>query len=41
MLELLEPYAGQRGRAIRLILLEGRHAPAFGPRQRVVPIRSL
>jgi 3-methyladenine DNA glycosylase/8-oxoguanine DNA glycosylase len=32
MLELLEPYAGQRGRVIRLLMTSGRHAPRFGPR---------
>jgi 3-methyladenine DNA glycosylase/8-oxoguanine DNA glycosylase len=32
MLELLEPYAGQRGRVIRLLMTGGRHAPRFGPR---------
>jgi 3-methyladenine DNA glycosylase/8-oxoguanine DNA glycosylase len=38
MLELLQPYAGQRGRVIRLLLLDGHRAPAFGPRQRVLPL---
>jgi hypothetical protein len=32
MLELLEPYAGQRGRVIRLLMTGGRHPPRFGPR---------
>jgi 3-methyladenine DNA glycosylase/8-oxoguanine DNA glycosylase len=32
MLELLEPYRGQRGRAIRLIEARGPKAPRFGPR---------
>lgn len=32
MLELLEPYAGHRHRACRLILLAGRAAPRRGPR---------
>lgn len=32
MLELLEPYAGQRGRVIRLLMTGGRGAPRFGPR---------
>lgn len=36
MLELLEPYAGQRGRVVRALLLDGWSAPKFGPRQRVV-----
>jgi 3-methyladenine DNA glycosylase/8-oxoguanine DNA glycosylase len=38
MLELLEPYRGQRGRVIRLLLLDGHAAPAFGPRQRILPM---
>ncbi len=32
MLELLEPYAGQRGRVIRLLMSGGRGAPRYGPR---------
>ncbi len=35
MLELLTPYAGQRGRAVWLLLLDGHRAPRFGPGQRV------
>jgi 3-methyladenine DNA glycosylase/8-oxoguanine DNA glycosylase len=38
MLELLAPYAGQRGRVVRALLLDGWRAPRFGPRQRVLPI---
>lgn len=38
MLELLRPYAGQRGRVVRLLLLDGHRAPKFGPRQRVLPL---
>ena len=38
MLELLEPYVGQRGRVVRLLLLDGHRAPSFGPRQRVLPL---
>lgn len=38
MLELLEPYRGQRGRVVRLLQLDGHRAPAFGPRQRVLPM---
>jgi endonuclease III len=41
MLELLEPYRGQRGRVVRLLLAAGVRAPAFGPRQRVVPVHQL
>lgn len=36
MMSLLEPYLGQRGRAVRLLLLDGHRAPKFGPRQRVL-----
>jgi len=32
MLELLEPYRGQRGRVIRLLEASGIAAPRFGPR---------
>jgi 3-methyladenine DNA glycosylase/8-oxoguanine DNA glycosylase len=32
MLELLEPYRGQRGRVVRLLELSGSRPPAFGPR---------
>jgi 3-methyladenine DNA glycosylase/8-oxoguanine DNA glycosylase len=38
MLELLAPYAGQRGRVVRALLLDGWRAPRFAPRQRVLPI---
>jgi 3-methyladenine DNA glycosylase/8-oxoguanine DNA glycosylase len=38
MLELLAPYAGQRGRVVRLLLLDGPAPPAFGPRQRILPM---
>jgi 3-methyladenine DNA glycosylase/8-oxoguanine DNA glycosylase len=31
MLELLEPYTGQRGRVIRVLMAGGRGAPRFGP----------
>jgi 3-methyladenine DNA glycosylase/8-oxoguanine DNA glycosylase len=41
MLELLEPYRGQRGRVVRLLVASGVRAPAFGPRQRVVPVHHL
>jgi endonuclease III len=39
MLELLEPYRGQRGRVVRLLQLDGHQAPKFGPRQRILPMR--
>jgi 3-methyladenine DNA glycosylase/8-oxoguanine DNA glycosylase len=32
MLELLEPYRGQRARVVRIIELAGVHAPRYGPR---------
>jgi hypothetical protein len=38
MLELLAPYSGQRGRLVRLLLLDGHSAPAYGPRQRILPV---
>jgi 3-methyladenine DNA glycosylase/8-oxoguanine DNA glycosylase len=38
MLELLEPFRGQRGRVVRLLLLDGHRAPSFGPRQRILPM---
>lgn len=38
MLELLEPYRGQRGRVVRLLELSGMRPPAFGPR---IGIRSI
>lgn len=36
MLELLEPYAGRRGRVVRAITAHGRAAPKFGPKQRIL-----
>lgn len=38
MLELLAPYAGQRGRVLRAVLRTSGHAPAFGPKQRILPM---
>jgi 3-methyladenine DNA glycosylase/8-oxoguanine DNA glycosylase len=38
MLDLLEPFRGQRGRVVRLLVLAGRTPPKFGPRRRVVPM---
>jgi 3-methyladenine DNA glycosylase/8-oxoguanine DNA glycosylase len=38
MLELLEPYAGHRGRVLRLLLAAGIEAPRFGPK---LPLRSI
>ncbi|MEI7618402.1 MAG: DNA-3-methyladenine glycosylase 2 family protein [Actinomycetota bacterium] len=40
MLDLLEPYRGQRGRVIRLLGLDGNAAPKFGPRQRIQPMHQ-
>jgi 3-methyladenine DNA glycosylase/8-oxoguanine DNA glycosylase len=37
MLELLEPFAGHRGRVIRLLEAAAPHAPRFGPR---VPLKT-
>jgi len=39
MLQLLQPYAGQRGRVVMWLLADGHRAPAFGPRQRVLPMQ--
>ncbi|MDQ6846141.1 MAG: DNA-3-methyladenine glycosylase 2 family protein [Candidatus Dormibacteraeota bacterium] len=40
MLELLEPYAGQRGRVIRLLMSGGRGAPRYGPKLSRQDIRA-
>jgi len=39
MLQLLEPYVGQRGRVVSAILAHGDGAPKFGPKQRILPMR--
>jgi 3-methyladenine DNA glycosylase/8-oxoguanine DNA glycosylase len=41
MLVLLEPFRGQRGRVVRLLVQAGRNPPAFGPRRRVLPVHRL
>ena len=41
MLELLEPYRGQRGRVQRLIEADGRTAPKFGPRADIDSIAGI
>jgi 3-methyladenine DNA glycosylase/8-oxoguanine DNA glycosylase len=41
MLTLLEPFRGQRGRVMRLILMGGASAPKFGPRYSPLPIASI
>ena len=38
MLALLEPFRGQRGRVVRLLVHAGRTPPKFGPRRRVLPM---
>jgi 3-methyladenine DNA glycosylase/8-oxoguanine DNA glycosylase len=38
MLELLEPYRGQRGRIARLFKFGAKHAPRYGPRR---PLRKI
>ncbi|TPW10025.1 MAG: hypothetical protein FD127_3939 [Acidimicrobiaceae bacterium] len=38
MLELLDPYRGQRARVVRLLQLEVGGAPKFGPRKRILPM---
>lgn len=38
MLELLEAFAGHRGRVIRLLLSAAPRPPTFGPRRRVIPV---
>jgi 3-methyladenine DNA glycosylase/8-oxoguanine DNA glycosylase len=41
MLELLEPYRGQRARLVRLLELSGLRAPSYGPRRRLRSIARL
>lgn len=41
MLELLEPFAGHRGRVIRLLLSAAPRPPRFGPKRRVIPVDRL
>ena len=41
MLELLEPFRGQRGRVLHALVSAGRPAPAFGPRRRTLQIQHL
>jgi 3-methyladenine DNA glycosylase/8-oxoguanine DNA glycosylase len=38
MLELLAPYAGQRGRVLHAIVRTAGKAPSFGPRRRILPM---
>jgi len=41
MLELLEPYRGQRGRLVRVLKLSGVTAPKYGPRSSIRTIAGL
>lgn len=41
MLELLRPFAGERGRVVRLLVSSGARAPAFGPRHRIRNIAAM
>ena len=41
MLELLEPYRGQRGRVVRLLEASGIQVPRFGPRMALRSIAGL
>jgi hypothetical protein len=41
MVELLEPYRGQRGRVVRLLGADGWRPPRFGPGLRIMPIAAL
>jgi hypothetical protein len=41
MLELLEPYRGQRGRVIRLLEVSGIRPPARGPRCQIRSIAAM
>ncbi len=40
VLELPEPYAGQRGRVVRMLACHGSPPPKFGPKKRILPMRS-
>jgi 3-methyladenine DNA glycosylase/8-oxoguanine DNA glycosylase len=41
MVELLEPYRGQRGRVVRLLVMSGLGPPRRMPRQRILPLASM
>lgn len=41
MLELLEPYRGQRGRVVRLLKAGGIHAPKYGPKTAIRSISQI
>jgi 3-methyladenine DNA glycosylase/8-oxoguanine DNA glycosylase len=40
LVQLLQPYRGQRARVVKLLLLDGHRSPKFGPRQRILPMRK-
>ena len=40
MLELLDPYVGQRGRVVRLLLRNGGSTPKYGPKKRILPMHA-
>jgi 3-methyladenine DNA glycosylase/8-oxoguanine DNA glycosylase len=40
MLQLLEPYAGQRGRVVRYVARHGSAAPKFGPKKRIIAMHT-
>lgn len=40
MLELLEPYAGQRGRVVRYVARHGSAAPKFGAKKRIMTMHA-
>ena len=40
MLELLEPYVGQRGRVVRMLMRNGASTPKFGPKKRILPMHA-
>lgn len=41
MLQLLAPFAGHRGRVVRLLQSVGARAPTYGPKVRIVPVERL
>lgn len=41
MLEILEPYRGQRHRVVTLLAADGQHAPRFGPRRRILHVGDI
>ena len=41
MIELLEPYKGNRNRVLALLASDGLHAPRFGPRRRILHVADM